>query len=141
MRSEQFSSNSEIKNVLSPLGNKGGGLVLHAENQKNYVYNKEGHALILGTSGSGKSRRCTLPQTRALIEAGENIVCIDPKGELFKQTSCFAKNTHKISVVNFCNPAFSQCWNPLAFPRTLSHSNEKGLAQQMVLDILSIPRE
>lgn len=136
MRSERFATSNEIRNVLSPIGCEGGGLVLHTYNGENFVYTKEGHQLILGVSGAGKSRRGTLPQARALIEAGENMICIDPKGELYKQTACYAKDTHKVSVVNFRNPTFSECWNPLAFPRTLFSSGENGLAQQMVQEIV-----
>jgi len=136
MRSERFSTGEEIKNELTTICKNEGGPVLHTDKGENFVYAKQGHQLFLGVSGSGKSRKGTLPQTRALIEAGESIVCIDPKGELYKNTACYAKSTHRVSVINFRDPAYSERWNPLSFPHTLFGSENKGLAQQMVQEIV-----
>jgi len=136
MRGERFSTGDEIRSVLSSLNDGKGGPVLHTDNGIKYVYTKEGHQLILGVSGSGKSRRGTIAQTRALIEAGESVICIDPKGELYKNTACYARESHKMRIVNFRNPAFSQRWSPLAFPKALYDRGEKGLAQQMVQEIV-----
>ena len=136
MRSERFSTSEEIKGVLASLRRGEGGPVLHRDNGENFVYAQEGHQLILGVSGAGKSRRGTMPQLRSLIEAGESAVCIDPKGELFKGTACFCEKTHHVRTINFRNPAQSQSWNPLAFPQALYARGERGAAQQMVQEIV-----
>ena len=47
------------------------------------------HGVILGGSGTGKSRGYFLPNAAAL--AGSSLVCIDPKGELWRHTSGFHK--------------------------------------------------
>ncbi|GHV12241.1 conjugal transfer protein TraG [Clostridia bacterium] len=137
MKSERFNTASEIERVLCTCDEKkGGGIVMHTQNGTNYVYTKEGHQLFLGVSGSGKSSCGTIPQTRNLIEARENIVCIDPKGEIFNKNACYAKDSHCITVINFRDPSHSSRWNPLTFVWELFHQGQIGLAQQMVQEIV-----
>lgn len=137
MKSERWSDELDIKKVLQAvIPNSPSGLILYSKNG-NYAYTGEGHSLILGVSGCGKSRRGTIPQIRSFIEGGESFICIDPKGEIFRQTACFAQNTHKIIVINFRNPLHSMKWNPLKYAHTLYHKGRKDKSQQMVKDIIN----
>ena len=140
MKSERWSEESEIKNVLQRVEpNNPSGIILYSEGDKdNYAYTGEGHSLILGVSGCGKSRRGTIPQIRSFIEGKESFICIDPKGEICKNTAGYAQNTHKIIVVNFRDPLHSMKWNPLKYAHTLYHKGKKDKSQQMIKDIINI---
>ena len=117
MRSDRWSYNSEVKRALGVSGeNKKGGLVLYHSNGKNWVYHGEGHAIELGVSGSGKSRRGTIPLIKSLIEAGESFVVIDPKGEIHYHTAADAEDGYEIHVIDFRHIFESERWNPLAAP-------------------------
>ncbi|MBU4556214.1 MAG: type IV secretory system conjugative DNA transfer family protein, partial [Actinobacteria bacterium] len=47
-----------------------------------YLSGSEGHVLVIGSTGSGKTRRIVLSSIYALGELGESMVIPDPKGEL-----------------------------------------------------------
>lgn len=51
-----------------------------------YLSGSEGHVLVIGSTGSGKTRRIVLPSIYALGELGESMVIPDPKGELYLTT-------------------------------------------------------
>ncbi|HAL29481.1 MAG TPA: hypothetical protein DCP20_02050, partial [Coriobacteriia bacterium] len=51
-----------------------------------YLSGSEGHVLVIGSTGSGKTRRIVLPSIYALGELGESMVIPDPKGELYLST-------------------------------------------------------
>jgi len=136
MQSERWSEESEIKKVLQ---NNSSGIILYSEDGKNnYAYTGEGHTLLLGVSGSGKSRRGTIPQIRSFIEGNESFIVADPKGEIYKNTAGYTQNTHKIIVVNFRDPLHSMKWNPLKYAHTLYHKGIKDKSQQMIKDIINI---
>ena len=137
MKGERFSTSKEIKKVLKPLSKGHGGLVLHMENGEHFVESGELHQLILGSTGVGKSRRCIIPQVRALIEAHLNVIIVDAKGEIHKNTACYAvENGYDIRVVDFRHFR-GQCYNPLAFPKALFDAGDKGLAQEQVQEIVT----
>lgn len=117
MRSDRWSHKSEVKRELCVSGeNNKGGLVLDHSNGKNWVYPGEGHSIILGVSGSGKSRRGTIPLIKSLIKAGESFVAIDPKGEIHYHTAADAEDGYDIHVVDFRHIFESERWNLLAAP-------------------------
>lgn len=117
MRSDRWSTPSEVKRALCPSGEEGmGGLVLYHNNGKNWVYPNEGHAILLGVSGSGKSRRGTIPMIKSFIQAGESFFVIDPKGEIYRHTATDAEGKYDIHVIDFRHIFESERWNPLAAP-------------------------
>ena len=117
MRSDRWSTPSEVKRALCPSGEEGmGGLVLYHNNGKNWVYPNEGHAILLGVSGSGKSRRGTIPMIKSFIQTGESFFVIDPKGEIYRHTATDAEGKYDIHVIDFRHIFESERWNPLAAP-------------------------
>lgn len=117
MKSDRLATPAEIKRILVPAGQHGqGGSVLYHENGRNLVYPGEGHAIYLGMSGTGKSRRGTIPTAKASIQAGESMIVVDPKGEVYLHTGAEAALTHKVYVIDFSHPWESQGYNPLYGP-------------------------
>lgn len=77
----------------------------------NYVLNL--NTLILGGSGSGKSRGYVLPN---LLQAFCSYVVTDPKGEVLEKCGKFLKdNGYKIKVLNLDNKAESDYYNPFQY--------------------------
>lgn len=137
MRNDRWSEINEIKEKLEPCNGDSniGGPILYCEKETSYSYGGEGHTIILGVSGSGKSRRCTIPMIRNFIESKESFIVLDPKGEIYHKTSCFAKNSFNIKIINFKEIEKSDGWNPLLAPYKLYKSDkidDKQKAIEMV---------
>ncbi|MCQ2534310.1 MAG: type IV secretory system conjugative DNA transfer family protein [Clostridia bacterium] len=124
MRQNRWNEPYEIKNLLSKNGT---GPILYVEGKEKYTYSHEGHTLILGISGTGKSRRGTIPLTYSAIQNKESAIVFDPKGEITKYTIESAKKTHDVHVIDFRFPAKSEGYNPLEYPYMLSKSEDKYL--------------
>lgn len=70
--------------------------------------------LILGQPGTGKSASIIRPELIQALRRRDSFVCTDPKGELFTDTSDYAKNICDILwAINFLNPEYSSGWNIL----------------------------
>ena len=76
----------------------------------------ETHALVLGTTGTGKTQIFANPTIRILAHTGQkpSLVMTDPKGELYTDNAeVLRKEGYNIVVLNLENPYASSRWNPL----------------------------
>lgn len=134
MKGERWSDESDVKNILTL---NGSGPVVLVEGKKRYSIEGEGHVMILGVSGTGKSRRCTIPMTLSFLQNKESAVIIDPKGEIYKNTRYMINGDYDVHVVDFRNLYNGDCekWNPLWAPYELWKRNnpkDRFIAEQMV---------
>ena len=114
----------------------GAGIPIISDGHSSYVDSTESHSLIIGSTGSGKTRRIILPQISFLLHNNESIIVTDPKGELFEQTSgAFKKHGYSIITLNFRDPEKSNCWNPLAEPYRYFKNGQTDKAMEMINDI------
>lgn len=62
-----------------------GGLVvgMSRDGKELYVTTEDNHTLILGATRSGKSRDIVLPSICFMALAGESMIYVDPKAELY----------------------------------------------------------
>lgn len=60
-------------------------IVEGAENKSIYVDDSESHTLIIGSTGSGKTRRIIMPLLNLLTLNNESMIITDPKGELLEK--------------------------------------------------------
>lgn len=129
MRNERFASNEDIKFELEDqTRNKqtSGGPILFHENGRNFAYTGEAHTGYIGVSGSGKSRRGTMPLIRSFIENNENFIAVDPKGELYDKTQHYAQEEdYKIYTIDFRDVFGSTKYNPLALIADLYYSDNE----------------
>lgn len=117
MKNERWSTPDEIKRVLVPSDQHGqGGPILFHENGRNWVFPGEGHSIFLGMSGTGKSRRGTIPMVKSFIQSGESAIILDPKGEIYYHTAAEASLTHDVHVIDFSHPWESKGYNPVWAP-------------------------
>ena len=90
------------------------GLPVASNGRVAYVNNSDSHALIMGSTGSKKSRLFVMPMMEMIAKAGESVVVNDPKGELYERTSgLFAQEGYDIQVINLREPLRGNGWNPI----------------------------
>lgn len=102
-----------------------------------YVDNSDSHYMIVGGTGSKKTRTSVINTIMSIVAAGENAVITDPKGELYKKTGGFAKKSgYNVKVLNLRNPKRSDCWNPMYLPYMLDITGKKEEAEEMLNDYI-----
>jgi len=80
-----------------------------------WVVRQDGHVLLAGAPGTGKSTLCLLPTLAVLAEAGAGVVVTDPKGELYAAAGgLFAAAGYTVARLDFRDPARSDGWDALA---------------------------
>lgn len=138
MRSERFANEREIERALKE---DISGAVLRYKSGKYLVDGNEGHMIIMGESGTGKTRREIDPMIINSItsEKKESWIIADPKGEIYSETAKYASDDYDIYRFDFRNLSKldNTCWNPLAAPYELWKSGtaeNKFRAEQMVDD-------
>lgn len=115
------------------------GVSLLNEDEIAYMDTSDSHTLIIGSSGSKKSRLVILPTILNLMKAGESMVVTDPKAELFERTSKKLKdNGYKVYCVNFRDESVMNCWNPLSIPREFYMRGKYDLAVGLISDFAAI---
>ncbi len=76
----------------------------------------ESHALVIGTTGTGKTQILANPTIRILAHSAEkpSMVIADPKGELYEDNYNILKNEgYDVQVLNLNDPYSSSRWNPM----------------------------
>lgn len=76
----------------------------------------ENHALVIGTTGTGKTQVFVNPTVRILAHSGEkpSLIMTDPKGELYADNAeVLKKEGYNIVVLNLDDPYASSKWNPM----------------------------
>lgn len=111
-------------------------IVEGADNKCIYVDDSESHTLIIGSTGSGKTRRIIMPLLNILTLNKESMIITDPKGELLEQVGgVMQEKGYNVIVLNFRNPLQGNFWNPLSIPYELYKSGKKDKATEMLNDI------
>lgn len=96
-----------------------GGIPLSWEGGRTTVAvdQSDSHSLVIGPTGSKKTRLIAMPAVRILGTAGESIIVSDPKAEIYSRTADYLKKQgYDISVINLRTPDYSKRWNPLSIP-------------------------
>ncbi len=90
------------------------GIVIGQKDDDTLEYNGEDdHAIILASTGGGKTTTFVKPSTILLMHSKENIFLFDPKQEMLKQTSTLAKElNYNVYNLNLSNKDTGGRWNP-----------------------------
>jgi len=122
----------DIKNNLTEQG----GIPLYSDTNYAYVDKEDSHSLIIGATGSKKTRLIGMPALRLFAYAGESFIATDPKAELYERTYLLLKKLdYNIIVVNFRDPLCGNSWNPLLLPYQLYWSGHRDKAIEMIDDL------
>jgi len=115
-----------------------GGIPIYTDSEAVYIEHTDIHSLIVGSTGSKKTRLVGMPALQTYAISGESFIATDPKGELYKKTYKILKdNDYRIFVLNLRNPLKSNSWNPLKIPYMLYHNGEEDKARELVIDMAS----
>lgn len=99
--------------------NTAGGIPVISDGKKAFVDTSDNHCVIYGASGFKKSICVFMPLIGSLSSAGESMVILDPKGELYTRTAALLKSRgYKIIVLNF-RDFNGDGYNPLHYPAKL----------------------
>lgn len=137
MRSERWSSDREWSRILKK---DASGPVLQYADGNCYSFDGEGHVMILGVSGSGKSRRGTIPMTKSFIKNHQSAIIADAKGEIYESTKNEIPDNYDVHVIDFRNlyEKEAEGWNPLHSPYELwcsKNAKDRHIAEQMVEEL------
>lgn len=97
----------------------------------------DGHTLLVGATGSKKSRLFAMPMARILGASGESMVICDPKAEIYKRTADVLRRKHgyKIGVINLRDPLSGDSWNILSIPYHQFLNGETDKACEFINDL------
>jgi type IV secretion system protein VirD4 len=113
-----------------------GGVPLYADGDSAYIDGTDTHTLIVGSTGSKKTRLMGMPCLNLCARAGESFIATDPKAELYEKTfPLLKKNGYRIFVLNLRDPVKSGRWNPLLVPYRLYHGGQRDKAVELVTDM------
>lgn len=100
------------------------------------VDNSDSHTLIMGATGSKKSRLVIMPSVYIMGAAGESMIISDPKAEIYARTAEFLKNKgYCLTVINLRNPSIGHAWNPLSVPYVFYKSGDIDRAYEFANDV------
>jgi len=115
-----------------------GGIPLYSDSEAVYVEKEDAHTLIIGSTGSKKTRLIGMPALQTYANAGESFIANDPKAELYKKTyPLLKKRGYRIFVLNLRDPTHSDAWNPLRIPYLLYQNGQKDKATELIMDMAS----
>src|SRR5574344_1682776 len=124
------------KIVIKEMTSKAAGIPLINDGKRMWVDNGDYHNLVIGATGSGKTKCLVDPMVQSLARKGESMIMTDPKGELFRDHSEMLKaNGYKIVVLNFRNPEKGNAWNPLTLPYQLYKAGNTDKATELLDDV------
>ena len=120
-----------------------GGIVVQMEKDRRYekifYVSKDVHSLIIGASGSGKTRRILLETLWLQIMSGLSVVVSDVKGEIYYYTSPFAEEKgYHVWPIDFRNPKKSVHYNFLQPILDAFEKGDKAKAIDYTWDLVSV---
>lgn len=118
--SARWGTASDIKPFISK--NEDANIILTSterlslERPKAFEYDRNANVLLIGGSGSGKTRNFVTPN---LLQMYGSYVVTDPKGTILPQVgTMLEENGYKVKTFNTINFAKSMHYNPLAYIRS-----------------------
>lgn len=136
----RWCKDNEIKEILKKIDIKENiekaGVPITGGGNKLFINDRDGHSLIVGATGSGKTQATILPLTKLAMKANEGIMIHDPKGDIYSTMGYqFEKNGYNVVVINFDKPNLGNAWNPFVLPYSCYKNGNKDRAISLLEDI------
>lgn len=113
-----------------------GGIPLINDGKKMWVDDGEGHNLIIGSTGAGKTQVAIFPLVHSLAKHDESMIITDPKGEIYEKTSeMLKKRGYNVVLLNFRDPQKGSGWNPLHLPYKYYKEGNSDKANELTDDL------
>lgn len=129
-----WTSTAEMKEKLAyvefddPSSISAGGVPVISNGKVAYIDTSDNHCAVYGASGFKKSLCTFMPLIDILAYAGENMVILDPKGELHSRTAALLKALgYRVLVSNF-RDFNGDGFNPLHYPAKMWKSGDTDKA-------------
>ena len=107
----------ELRQGLSVWDPRGqvSGIVVGQSGGRPWISSMVEHILLLGSTGSGKSRRVILPTIGVIGSTRrESVIVTDPKGELYAHTAAWLRNQgYRVVLLDLRTPSRGSRWNPM----------------------------
>mgnify|MGYP000012541952 CR=1 FL=1 len=133
--SEEMKKELTMVKVQAPTADAG-GLPLINDGKKMWVDNGEGHTLIIGSTGAGKTQVAIFPLVHSLAKHDESMIITDPKGEIYETTAeMLRKRGYNVVLLNFRNPQQGSGWNPLHLPYKYYKEGNSDKANELTDDL------
>lgn len=140
MNYSKWETLEEMKNVTEKITidskvNRAGLPIAYDEDSL-YIIGREGHSLVIGSTGSGKTQTITLPMLELSLRAGESVVIHDTKNELYDLTSeKYRNNGYNVIRLNFDDSIETSHWNPFDLPFIIYKEGNTDKAIDLIEDI------
>lgn len=126
-----FVPNSTLKYI-----DQFGGIPVGTFNGNVLVDSSDSHSLIIGSTGSKKSRLVIMPTVKILADAGESMIISDPKAEIYERTAGYLdKHGYLVNVINLRTPLEGNSWNPLYIPYLYYLDGQLNRAYEFANDV------
>ena len=113
-----------------------GGIPLINNGRKMWVDDGEGHNIIIGSTGAGKTQVAIFPLVHSLAKHDESMIITDPKGEIYEQTSeMLKKKGYNVVLLNFRDPQKGSGWNPMHLPYKYFKEGNVDKANELTDDL------
>ena len=113
-----------------------GGIPLINNGKKMWVDDGEGHNIIIGSTGAGKTQIAIFPLVHSLAKHDESMIITDPKGEIYEQTSeMLKKKGYNVVLLNFRDPQKGSGWNPMHLPYKYFKEGNVDKANELTDDL------
>lgn len=131
----------DVKRNLKKVDLKGevenSGVPIAYDENALYINDNEGHTLVVGSEGSGKTQLVILPVINLAMKANESMLINDVKGELYKRTSIkLQEEGYNVKVIDFDDLSKGDYWNPFDLV-TKIYKNNKDYAKEIINIIAS----
>lgn len=106
-----------------------------------WLCNDEKHTIIIGSTGSGKTRRVLLPTIYTIASSvhKDSLIITDTKGEIYLYTKEFLEEKgYQIVYYDFRQPAISDYWNIMQAVNDFLKVMDKPAAEQAAADVATI---
>ncbi len=140
MNYSKWGTIEEMKNVMEKITidskvNRA-GLPVAYDDESLYIIGREGHSLVIGSTGSGKTQTITLPMLELALRAGESVVIHDTKNELYDLTNeKYKNNGYNVIRLNFDDSIETSHWNPFDLPLKIYKEGNTDKAIDLIEDI------
>lgn len=129
--SGKFVPNKSLKYV-----DQFGGVPVGISNDNVLVDSSDSHSLIIGSTGSKKSRLVIMPTVKILADAGESMIISDPKAEIYERTAGYLdRKGYSVNVINLRTPSEGNSWNPLYIPYLYYSEGQLDRAYEFANDV------
>lgn len=113
-----------------------GGIPLINDGKKMWVDDGEGHNIIIGSTGAGKTQIAIFPLVHSLAKHDESMIITDPKGEIYEKTSeMLKKKGYNVVLLNFRDPQKGSGWNPMHLPYKYFKEGNVDKANELTDDL------